>query len=157
MSTWVKRENMVNAMFIRKDHEEMATVLSTQYVIHYTPVYNALGSRDREAQVYYIIEWKHTPATLSLSTYPFIYNRHPAILNERLDIINSIIHTAHEKYHTELVTVCAPHHYYKPWVTDKIPEKHDLYNRHTKLLTLESKIVVHVKQPITFDQMKVLL
>ena len=157
-STWVRCENIVDAMFIQKDHEEIATVLSTQYVIQYMPGYNALGSRDSGPQTYYIMIWKHTPATLSLSTYPFIYNmRNAADLRERFVIINNIIRTAHEKYHTELATICAPHHYYKPWVAGKIPEKYDLYDRHTKPLVLESKIVVHVKQPVTFDQMAVLL
>ena len=149
--------NVVDNFFVKLPNKKPVYIGDTHYYIAYTPAYNVLGTSywRREGQCITIMTWRFAPdCKLMLSTDRFVYDVSDPELTVRLMIMNGIIRGAHERFNTQLITVCEPHHFYMP---------HDNTRRYDILDALSIDLtVVPTKQTLvtvtpTYEQMAVLL
>lgn len=148
-------DSIVDNFFLKKKRKKPVYIGDTHYYIAYTWAYNVLGNFDKRGTGYAIMTWRFSPdCNLSISTDLLAYDVNDPELTVRLMIMNGIIRGAHERFNTQLITVCEPHHFYMP---------HDNTRRYDILDALSIDLtVVPTKQAFvtvtpTYEQMAVLL
>ena len=147
-------DDVTDSFFLKKKSNEIVNVDGTSYCIKYSDTYNVLGATSMWGKRYEIMMWQFAPdCKLVLSAYPISYDVPRRQLIDRLALMDNIIKRSHDRFNTEFITVCEPRHYYKPGH----PERYDLCANVNESVVLKVIPVVTVQQPVTFEQMAVLL
>lgn len=153
MSILATIDSVTDSFFLKKKSSEIVKVDNTSYYIKYRDTYNVLVSINEWGKSYDIMTWQFvSDCKLILSAAPISYDVSRRLLVDRLALMDSIIKRSHECFNTEFITVCEPRHYYKPGH----PERYDLCANVNESVVLKAKLVIN-QQPVTFDQMAVLL